>query len=196
MTHSLHRRGSEPSLKKDFVVLSCLAKNLNRESPEAREKLIKIGEILNENHPVNIIRESAWKISPVVTAVYNDINQVKSIIRTLKEADLGISIVISGLISDIQNLMNEVNLSMHSIHLSLGVFGKKELLPSKEKILEITTMCGHHCISPQSVENYVELIKEEKITIEKAAQNLAKPCICGIFNHSRAEELLNELIPK
>jgi hypothetical protein len=57
-------------------------------------------------------------------------------------------------------------------------------------------MCGHHCISPQSIENYVNLIEEGKISIEKAAKNLSKPCVCGIFNPSQAMDILNEIIEK
>jgi len=68
-------------------------------------------------------------------------------------------------------------------------------LPSEE-IIELTTMCGHHCISPQSVENYVNLIKIGKITVEKATENLAKPCVCGIFNPKRAKMILKKLTVK
>lgn len=72
------------------------------------------------------------------------------------------------------------------------MFGKKNLLPD-DKILEITSMCGHHCVSPQSVKHYIDLINKDKISIEKAAQKLAKPCICGIFNTKRATEILKDL---
>ena len=54
-------------------------------------------------------------------------------------------------------------------------------------------MCGHHCVSPQSVENYVHLIKIGKISVEKAAKKLAQPCVCGIFNPKRAEMILKKL---
>ncbi|MFX0025108.1 MAG: hypothetical protein ACFE8M_01745 [Candidatus Hermodarchaeota archaeon] len=155
--------------------------------------MIKIAEIFKQNNPVNIIPEFTWKISPVITAVYDNIHSVKDVIQNLKKAELGISIVISGLISEIKKLLDDMGLNMHTIHLSLGIFGKKELLPPEQKVLEITTMCGHHCISTQSVKYYIDLIREGKISIEKAAQNLAKPCICGIFNTSRAIEVLNEL---
>jgi len=57
-------------------------------------------------------------------------------------------------------------------------------------------MCGHHCISPQSVENYVNLIKKGKISVERAAEKLAKPCVCGIFNPKRAERILKKLTVK
>jgi hypothetical protein len=55
-------------------------------------------------------------------------------------------------------------------------------------------MCGHHTISPQSISNYVELIKRGKITLEKAAEKLKRPCVCGIVNTSRVLKILSSLI--
>jgi hypothetical protein len=193
LTHSLHRRGSKDELKSDFVILAMLAEKVNDKTPNARQRLFHIANILKQYNPTNIIPKRAWKISPVISASFTDMKTVKKVIKTLKQEDLGISIVISGLISEIQKLLEEIGLNMHTVHLSLGIFGRKELLPS-EKILEITTMCGHHCISPQSVEYYVELIKNGKISIEKAVEKLTKPCVCGIFNQERAINILNELI--
>jgi hypothetical protein len=40
----------------------------------------------------------------------------------------------------------------------------------------------------------VEDVKKKKITVEKAAVELAKPCLCGIFNPHRAAILLRKLI--
>ncbi|MEE9376828.1 MAG: hypothetical protein V3V33_02195 [Candidatus Lokiarchaeia archaeon] len=128
----------------------------------------------------------------MITAVYDNIETVKKIIKILKEEDIGISIVVSGLVSEIKQAVEEVGLNIHTVHFSLGIFGKKELLPSK-KVLEVTTTCGHHCISPQSIKHYSKLVKNEKITVEKAAEKLAEPCICGIFNISKAISILNEL---
>ncbi|GAI71884.1 unnamed protein product, partial [marine sediment metagenome] len=125
-------------------------------------------------------------------AAFTEIKDVSSVIQTLKKEDLGISIVVSGLLNEIEDVLKDVGLEMHTVHLSLGTFGNKELLPS-DKILEITTMCGHHYVSPQSVEYYLDLIKKDKISIENAAEELTKPCICGIFNTSRAINLLSEL---
>jgi len=193
MTHSLHRKGSVDTLKEDYVVLAMLARGINDDMPDAREKLIKIARIFKQNHPTNIMIEDAWKVSSVITAVYDQIENVKNVLKTLKKEKLGISIVVSGLISEIKGIADEIGLDLHTIHLSLGVFGKINLLPS-EQILEITTMCGHHCISSQSVNYYVELIKKGKITIEKAAKKLSEPCVCGIFNPKRAIRILNNLI--
>lgn len=193
MTHSLHRTGNIEDLKKEYVILAMLAAGINDKYPDSRKKLMRVGEILNQHNPINIMPEFAWKISPIVTATFNDLENVKRVIKTLKEENLGVSIVITGLLSEIQDIATTVDLNMHTVHLSLGIFGKKELLPS-EKILEITTMCGHHCISPQSVDHYVQLIKNGKISVQEAAKKLAKPCICGIFNLSRAVKILNKLV--
>ncbi|MFW9949646.1 MAG: hypothetical protein ACFFKA_05935 [Candidatus Thorarchaeota archaeon] len=181
-------------MKKDYVVLSCLAKGYNREDPKSRKNLLKVAEIFNRSNPINMIPKFTWRISPIITSVYDDIDNVKKVVESLKKEHLGVSIVISGLIPEVKALLSELGLNMHTIHLSLGVFGKKDLLPKNQHILEITTMCGHHCISPQSVEYYLKLVKEGKITVEKAARYLAKPCVCGIFNISRAIDILSKLM--
>lgn len=193
MTHSLHRKGNIEDLKRDYVILAMLAAGINDKYPDSRKKLIRIGEILNEHKPINIMSEVAWKISPIITATFTDVETVNKVMKTLKEENLGVSIVISGLLSEIQNIATKVDLNLHTVHISLGIFGKKELLPS-EKILEITTMCGHHCISSQSVEYYVQMIKNGKISVEEAAIKLTRPCVCGIFNLSRAVQILNTFV--
>ncbi|MBY8986229.1 MAG: hypothetical protein KGD65_14225 [Candidatus Lokiarchaeota archaeon] len=197
MTHTLHRKGSEVDLKEDYVILAMIAGGINDNYDDSRQKLIRIGEIMKENIPVNIMSEIGWKTSATITATFDDLESVKSVIRQLKKEDLGISIVISGLISEIKDALNEVGLDIHTVHFSLGTFGarKKELLPP-EKILEVTTMCGHHTVSPQSITHYVELIKQGKTTIEKAAKKLTRPCVCGIVNTSRIIQILNSLVKK
>jgi translation initiation factor 1 (eIF-1/SUI1) len=195
MTHSLHRIGTKSNLKEDYVILAMVARGYNDTNPEARKKLIKIGEILEQHNPTNMIIKPAWKVSTVIQGAFENEKDVKEVLKVLKKEDLGVSIVVSGLISEITPVFKDIDLKPHTIHLSLGIFGKKEKLPSEE-ILELTTMCGHHCISPQSVENYVNLIKKGKISVEKAAEKLAKPCVCGIFNPKRATMILRKLTVK
>ena len=137
--------------------------------------------------------ERLRRVSPVVTAVFDKKESVKQVLTTLKQEDLGLSIVVSGLLSEIRVISEEIGLKPHTVHLSLGVFGKKELLPSEE-IQEVTTMCGHHCVSPQSVEYYAEQIKKNKISIEEASQKLADPCVCGIVNPARIRSILEKLL--
>ncbi|NVM30956.1 MAG: hypothetical protein HWN65_19095 [Candidatus Helarchaeota archaeon] len=197
MTHSLHRKGTKEDLKSDYVILAMRAAGIHDTTPEvkerARQKLLRIGEIMGQHKPTNIMMDRLQRFSPAITASFDNIKPVKQVLQVLKQEVLGISIVVSGLISEIQKAVKDVGLQMHTVHLSLGVFGKKELLPS-EKILELTTMCGHHCVSPQSVTHYVEQIKKNKINIDAAAQELAKPCVCGIVNPTRVRQILSELL--
>jgi hypothetical protein len=194
MTHTLHRQGSISELESDYVLLAQLAKGINRENPEIREKFIKIGKIFKENKPVSIMDERGWTTSSTLTASFNRIDNVRNVLRTLKKENSGISIVVSGLISEIKKLCieDEIGLKPHTVHLSLGVFGNKTALPNK--CLSITTMCGHHCISPRSIENYMKQIRKGKMTIEEVARKLSQPCVCGIVNTKRVEKLLQNLI--
>ena len=194
MTHTLHRKGNVEDLREDYVMLAMFAAGINDSYDDSHQKMEKIGKIMKKHNPINIISEIVWKTSSTITATFDNIESVKDVIRQLKREDFGISIVVSGLISEIENALKEVELDVHTVHFSLGVFGaKKELLPS-EKILEITTMCGHHTVSPQSITNYVKLIKQGKISVEKAAEKLTRPCVCGIVNTARIIKILDTLI--
>ncbi len=193
MTHTLHRLGDEDSLKKDYVVVAIYAHGINDNQPDSRDKLLRIAEILKSQRPINMINELLWNFTPAIQAVYGDKGSFKAALRLLKKEDLGISITVSGLMSEIKEIAEELGLKLHTVNLSLGVFGNKKLLPS-EKILEMTSMCGHHCVSPNLVKNLVQQVIKNKITPEKAAEELSKPCICGVFNKARAIDLIKNLI--
>ncbi|MEM3562859.1 MAG: hypothetical protein QXR19_06505 [Candidatus Jordarchaeaceae archaeon] len=192
MTHTLHRLGDEDSLKKDYVVVAIYAHEINDNQPDSRDRLLRIAEILKAQRPANMINELLWNFTPAIQAVYDDKNSFKTALRLLKNEDLGISITVSGLLSEVREIAEELGLKLHTVNLSLGVFGKKELLPS-EKILEITSMCGHHCVSPNLVKNLVQQVMRNKITPEEAAEELSKPCICGVFNKVRAANLIRKI---
>jgi hypothetical protein len=49
-------------------------------------------------------------------------------------------------------------------------------------------------ISFNLVKKAVEDIKEGRISAEEAACELAKPCVCGVFNPARAKRLLEEFL--
>jgi len=193
VTHTLHRLGDEDSLKKDYVVVAIYAHGINDNQPDSRDKLLRIAEILKSQRPINMINELLWNFTPAIQAVYGDKGSFKAALRLLKKEDLGISITVSGLMSEIKEIAEELGLKLHTVNLSLGVFGNKKLLPS-EKILEMTSMCGHHCVSPNLVKNLVQQVIKNKITPEKAAEELSKPCICGVFNKARAIDLIKNLI--
>jgi acetylglutamate kinase len=107
----------------------------------------------------------------------------------LKKIDLGSSVVVSGLFQQVDECLKKINLRPHTVQFSLGVFGRVDRLP-EEKMLEITTMCGHHLISPRLVKKLVKDVKADRITTERAAELLGKQCICGAFNKARATKLI------
>lgn len=74
----------------------------------------------------------------------------------------------------------------------LGIKAKPAKLPEDE-ILEITTMCGHGMVSQYLARQTLLDIKRGKCTSREAAEFLATPCMCGVFNPKRAQRLLEEL---
>ena len=58
----------------------------------------------------------------------------------------------------------------------------------------MTTMCGHHQVSPRLVEKMADDVKTGHLTPEAAAEQLAYPCVCDIFNPVRAATLLAEIV--
>jgi len=201
MTHSLHRQGTRENLSRDFPLVAVAAHGINDKG--AGPKLGKFLEICWRHGPVNlgdmkqgsIFTYDAEQIyknvsdTTIVECVFDDLNKVEAVLRDLRKEDLGMPVVVTGLTDKVRGCCQKVGLQIHTIAQSLGVWGKTELLPRKE-ILEITTMCGHAMVSSRYVEKMIEDIKKGKTTPEKAAKKLAKPCECGIFNPTRAAELL------
>lgn len=201
MTHSLHRRGSRDSLKNDYVWQPYPARNVNDDNlSEKFSKIIEIAEKVGSPNWGDVktgpktevgVDEIIKKLSQKsrVRGVFTKKEDVVSFLKKMKKADIGLSLVISGLIDEVLDACASAELRPHTINLSLGVWGNKKLLP-KEEILEITTMCGHHMISPQIVEAMKENVEKGLISPEAASLKLAKLCPCGIFNPVRAADLL------
>lgn len=204
MTHSLHRAGSKESLQDDYVWQVYPSPGINDfDVPNRLQKVIDIvtqvgspnwGDVYTgctAKVPVDQIRQGlrdGSKLRGVLTSK----RQVNQFLQSMKEADIGFSVVISGLIGDILDACRQTGLKPHTVNLSLGVWGKKELLPD-ENVLEITTMCGHHMISPQIVEKSISDLRRGK-KIEKAVEDITKMCACGIFNNIRAQRLIREQV--
>lgn len=201
MTHTLHRQGTRENLSRDYPLVAVMAHGFNEKG--GGPKLGRFLEICWKHGPVNlgdmkqgsVFTYDAEKIyqnvsdTTIVECVFDDLNKVEAVLRDLKEEDLGVPVVVSGLTDKVRECCKKVGLEIHTVAQSLGVWGDTARLPSKE-ILEITTMCGHAMVSSSLVEMMIEDIKKGTITPEKAAEKLAKPCECGIFNPSRAAELL------
>lgn len=206
MTHSLHRRGSKESLKNDYVFLATPAIGINEKG--CKNALIKILDIVYNAGVANIgsyekgtildgvsVEEIKENLSDTsrVRCCFDDIKKLKEVLAKLKEENLGISITISGLIEEINKICKELDITPHTINFSAGVHGNISLLP-EEKILEITTMCGHGMVSPTLVKKMAINVRKGKCSLEEAAKNLASPCVCGIFNPTRAKKILKDYI--
>ena len=201
MTHSLHRQGTRENLSRDYPLVSVAAKGINKKG--AGPKLGKFLEICWRHGPVNLgdmkqgsvftyDAEQIYKNvsdTTIVECVFDDLGKVEAVLRDLKSEDIGMSVVVSGLTDKVDECCKKVGLKIHTVAQSLGVWGDTSLLPRKE-VLEITTMCGHAMVATALVEKMIEDIKKGKTTPQKAAEKLAKPCECGIFNPTRAVELL------
>lgn len=205
MTHTLHRQGKLEDLGKDFVVFTMSAKTVNAKG--SAEKMQKFFEILEKYRPINYgdmktgnqfntERDTIYnniRDNSIVHFVFTDKGVVGKILEELKSAELGTSIVVSGLVETIDQRCKQVGLKMHTIEFSGGIHGKLELLPDKP-ILEVTTMCGHGMVASNLVKEMVKQIKKGKKRLQEAAVELAKPCQCGIFNPKRAEALLEKFL--
>jgi len=199
MTHSLHRRGSAESLSKDYVMIMLRAVGINDSDylPKCQEFL----RMARRHNPVNLGSEMKGNIyefplEEIIDqakgdsmAVFDNPEAVTAFLKELKEADLGLSVVVSGIFEKVDECFEKAGLKHHTANFSLGIWGQTDLLPSND-ILEITTMCGHGMVSNNLVKAMVEEIRAGRKTPQEAAKVLAPNCTCGIFNPVRAAELL------
>lgn len=211
MTHSLHREGDLEKLERDFCVFIYPARGFNNVGSGA--KVSKLFEIYYANDASNCsstsLRENLYsEVTPEemleaikkdadsarAYATFNDREKVKNLLVQMKKADLGISIMVSGMIGKVREIAAEAGLDPHTINLSLGIHGRTDKLPPAD-IRQFTTMCGHAVVSPHLVRAAIRKVKTGKREIWDASVELAKPCACGIFNPHRAAEQLQELAP-
>jgi hypothetical protein len=121
--------------------------------------------------------------------VFTSEAQITQFLTRMKAADLGLCVIITGPLQNVQNACRTAGLTPHTINYSIGVFGKTDAI-ADEKTLAITTMCGHHMIPDRYVERTRSKVRRGKTSATKAALKMAKMCPCGIFNQERAEALL------
>jgi hypothetical protein len=133
-----------------------------------------------------------YRDQSVAHYVFSDAEVVGQILKELKQADLGVSVIVSGIFEKIDELCRQAGLKMHTVEYSGGVMGRTERLP-EGPVLAITTMCGHGLVSANLVKKMSTLVKKGKKSLPEAAAELAKPCMCGVFNAERAERLLMDL---
>ena len=131
----------------------------------------------------------AEDIDYICHAVFTNRDDLEAVLGEVKSADLGISIVISGLFEGVSEICGKVGLEPHTVNMSLGTWGKTELIP-QSPTLELCTMCGHAMISPRLAEKMIDMVRKSVKTPEAAAVELGKQCTCNVFNTIRAAEII------
>lgn len=219
MTHTLHRSGDIESLACDYVVqiidnkkikdksdfldfidsnrtranVGMLIDNFFIQNPNLASKFDKIIIKMVNIHPIfKTIHLNLLKINLKDLVVIERKEELIKYLKQLKNMDLGSSVVVSGLFSEVNDAIHSIGLRPHTVQFSLGIFGKKELLP-QEKILDITTMCGHGQISFQLVNQLVNNIKKNKMPSKDAAELISEQCPCSAVNKTRTIKLLENL---
>lgn len=204
MTHTLHRQGSLLDLREDFVVFSMACQSVNAKG--AVPKIRKAFKIIEKYQPVNFgdvktgncfkatkeEMEGNFQENSYVHFVFTSRETVGKVLRDLKEADVGLSVVVSGVVHDIDQLCRQAGLTVHTVEFSGGIYGRTDRL-AEGPVLEITTMCGHGLIASNLVRHLVKQVKKGKKKAEAAALLLAKQCQCGVFNPQRALHLIEKL---
>ena len=204
MTHSLHRSGDIASQKEDFVWFMYQTKGVNDVNikPKALE-FIAVAEAVGSENWGDVksgpklrysIEEIKDKLSDKsrLRGIFTSKQQVVDFLRQIKAKNLGMSVIITGVLSEVVPACRQAGVTPHSINYSLGVWGKKDNLPD-DTTLSITTMCGHHMIPPKFVQHVAKRVKKGKITEAEGAKELAEFCYCGIFNHIRCAKILSSI---
>ncbi|MFO8055775.1 MAG: hypothetical protein R6V10_00575 [bacterium] len=143
-----------------------------------------------------LLMRAAGYLSTVITALYTDVKNVEELITELKgewlennrEKDLPVSIVLSGLFKDVHECCQKTGTTEHTYLHSLGFYGNVADLPAPDE-LEIITMCGHGLIATNRVRDLAGKVRAGAISAREAAQDVARPCVCGIVNVDRAEKI-------
>jgi hypothetical protein len=200
MTHTLDRTGLSDDRPGEEIVILCMVHH--KEKKEKAEGIQEIARTVLKYKPNNFIglplgipEQYLIPMSSqagIVTAVFTDKEAITNVVREIKEKALGISVVLSGLFSDVHDICEKTGLSEHTTHYTAGIFGKTERLPD-HLTLEITTQCGHALVSRHYVSDIVKKIRKGKLTSEQGAELLSKPCVCGVVNKKRTAEVLERM---
>jgi hypothetical protein len=207
MTNTLHRQGTSEDLKYDYVIFATTAKDITRKG--SGPKLQEFMRICLKYHPINIgdstqgnILQDDIDIHDLIrnqgdlsgaVAVFTNLEALQQVVAELIQADLGLSINVSGLLDGVQECCRRNGMERHSVEHSLGFWGATDRLPERE-VLEFHTLCGHGMVSFNLIRKMVEYVRLRRLTPKEAAKIMGKCCECGVFNTVRAEILLERLI--
>ncbi len=202
MTHTNHRLGDRTELERDYVVFMYAAKGIN--DKDAGPKLQEFMRMGYRYGPVNagpsrtgdrFMIEPEKVIDRIGRAtsayvVYDNREKAESLVMDLVAADLGLSVIVSGLFDEARCMCEKAGIKPHTVMASLGIWGKADLLPGDSEILDIATMCGHSMVGFNLIRRVAADVESRRITLDEGARMLARPCSCGIFNPARARELI------
>ena len=206
MTNTLHRKGSIEDLKGDYVIFTSIAKEIK---PGSAPKIHEFLKICNKYGPINIgsskygtVLQDDVEFNDLIAnlkdgatsgAVFTNLETLEKVVKELVEADLGISINISGLLEGAHECCGKSGIVRHSVEQSLGFWGSKDKLPERD-VLEINTLCGHGMVSFNLIRKMMENVRIRKLTPQEAAKIMGKCCECAVFNTNRAEKLLSKIL--
>ncbi len=221
MTNTLHRYGSPESAADDYIVFTLTSKGINDEGSDAKARLFlqaalrfnpvnmasgHNGGLARPNKKLNLFtaylfsRKHAVTPAEVIaeaglpghgTVVFDNKAAFEGFVAEVKKLDLGLSVNASALVEDTRCACQKAGFHPHSVEYSLGFHGRTDRLPDG-RILELTTMCGHGMVSSAFAQKMLLMVKEGRVSPERASQYMSKFCTCGVFNPSRATRVLRE----
>ncbi len=209
MTHTTQRRGLDPSRPgEEIIVLAMIAREFQgkegtqKAMSELASKMLDHGRDHWPKWTIDRLEKAATgQLPQTLVAVFTEIRKVENLLDDLKKEWLPrnrakgypISIVVTGLFDDAHTLCRETGFKEHTYLHCLGPFGgQAQQVPSGDE-LSLITMCGHGLIARNRVRRLVQGIRKGEVTPEQAAEDIARPCECGIGNKKRAEQLFARL---
>lgn len=222
MTNTLHRYGEPKSLKDDYIVFIMASQGKNDQgaaekvraflSAAIKYEPVNMGEtdagtLYQPEKDLNFFRlyfrgrkeqhtpeELIQNLENPDNAdlVFDNKEAMQGFLKEVKELDLGLSVNASALVDDVREVCKKNGMPIHSVEYSLGFHGALERLPDRN-VLKLCTMCGHGMVSANFTTKMIAYVKEDRVTPKKAAGYMAKFCVCGVFNTTRAKRILNEI---
>ena len=126
-----------------------------------------------------------------VAGFFTGKDDMAGVVRDLYEADLGFSVVVSGLYENVFEICRNVGPGPHTVNMSMVTIGRTELYPD-DRILEISMMCGHSLVSQRLVRQLINEVLKGKMTAEEAGLELGKQCVYNFLNPVRAARIVQE----
>ena len=222
MTNTLHRFQKPDDPKDDYVVFALASRGINDAGAlqKSRDFLLtalkynpvnlaggaRNGPMFRPEKDLNpfklYVRGRSEHVPPeqvvaemdrpgMALVVFDRKENLEGFLTEVKEMDLGLSVNVSSLVEDVREMAPRTGVRLHSINYALGFRGDLYRLPDRQ-VLGLTTMCGHGLIASNFARKMIDSVREKRVTPEKAAGYMAKFCVCGAFNTSRAVRILRD----